>query len=207
VTIIPISVILFTQTWVRSFYDAANAILGLTYAMVTGTFIIVVLKKTIGGLRPHFLSVCEPIIPGDIAGSGFQNIMFTIEQVCTGTDKKKIGYAIESFPSGHAEALFAGFVYLSIYLSSHLGVQSEYRVSYWRMIACVLPMLLVTYLSSFLVLTYHHHHYDVVFGALIGILVALFGYRMMFRSVWNGESNAVPSLHNYRPDDEGKLPR
>jgi hypothetical protein len=46
----------------------------------------VTLKKTIGGLRPHFLSVCEPVIPENYQtiGVGFQNIMFHVSEVCTG---------------------------------------------------------------------------------------------------------------------------
>lgn len=166
-TLIPIGTILTSQIWVRSFCDASSAILGLAYSLVTGTFFSVVLKKMIGGLRPHFLSVCEPIIPSKETGTGYRNIMFTIKQVCTGKDKAKIGNAIESFPSGHAEIAFAGFLYLSIYLFAHLKVQSEYRVGYWRMVACLLPILLATYISSTLILNYHHHSYDVVFGACL----------------------------------------
>lgn len=206
-TILPICVILLAQIWIRSFCDAANAILGLVYTIVTGTFIVVVIKKTIGGLRPHFLSVCKPVIPGDTAGAGFQNIMFTIEQVCTSMDKKKLGYAIESFPSGHSEAVFAGFVYLSLYLFSHLKIQSRYRTEYWRMIACILPLLLATYLASTLALTYHHHSYDIVLGSLIGIFVALFRYRMVFRSIRNEKLNAVPSCHDDHADNDSGLPK
>lgn len=135
--LIPIGVILTTQIWLRSFCDAASAILGLAYSLVTGTFCSVVLKKTIGGLRPHFLSVCEPVIPLQHTGAGYENIMFTIQQVCTGKDKGKIGNAIESFPSGHSEIAFAGFFYLSAYLFAHLKIQSKYRVGYWRMVVCL----------------------------------------------------------------------
>lgn len=193
--LIPITIILIAQIWIKSFCDAASAILGLAYSLVTGTFFSVVLKKTIGGLRPHFLSVCQPVIPTKQIGSGYKNIMFTIRQVCTGKDKGKIGNAIESFPSGHAEIAFAGYFYLSIYLFAHLRIQNRHRVGYWRMVACLLPMLLATYIASTLVLNYHHHSYDVVFGSLLGMFVALFGYRMAFRSIWDKERNAMPSRH------------
>ena len=130
--------------------------------------------------------------------------MFTVEQVCTGSDKHKIGEAIESFPSGHSEIAFAGLFYLAIYLYTHLKIQSRYRGGYWRMMACVLPTLLATYIASTLVLVYHHHGYDVVFGSLVGVLVALFGYRMCFRSICNRESNSIPSCHE---DHDENLPR
>lgn len=205
--IIPVAVILIASFWTRSFCDTAYGILGLSYSLVTGTFIVVVLKKTIGGLRPHFLSVCQPEIPQETIGAGFQNVMFTIEQVCTGTDKAKIGNAIESFPSGHSEISFAGLFYLSIYLFTHLKIQSRYRAGYWRMMACVLPCLLSTYLASTLVLTYNHHGYDVVFGSLIGIVVALMGYRMVFKSLLDKTLNASPACHSEHGKEEATLPR
>ncbi|KAK5074830.1 hypothetical protein LTS08_005600 [Lithohypha guttulata] len=206
--LVPVGVILLAQIWVRSFCDASNALLGLAYSLLTGTFIVVIIKKTIGGLRPHFLSVCQPVLPQDAIGTGFQNIMFTIEQVCTGIDKSKIRNGVESFPSGHSEIAFAGFFYLSIYLFTHLKIQSRYRAGYWRMVACVLPTLLATYLASTLVLNYHHHGYDVVFGSLLGVLVALFGYRMVFKSVWNKRLNAVPACHAEHLDEhEPVLPK
>ena len=194
--LIPAGVILIAQIWFRSFCDATNALLGLGYSLVTGTFLVVVLKKSIGGLRPHFLSVCEPVLPTDLVGVGYQGIMFTIEQVCTGADKGKIGNAIESFPSGHSEISWAGLGYLSIYLFAHLRVQSRYRAGYWRMVAVVLPSLLATYLASTLVLNYHHHGYDVIFGSLLGMIVAALGYRMVFKSIWNKRINAIPSCHD-----------
>ena len=174
----------------------ANGILGLVYALATGTYFQVILKKTIGGLRPHFLSVCQPVLPPlDIAnlGVGYQNLMFTIGQVCTG-DKEKIQSALESFPSGHAEIAWAGMGYLAIYLFCHLKIRnlSRRRPSYWRMCLIVAPLLFATYLSSTLVLGYHHHGYDVIAGGLIGSMMAFLGYRMVFASIWDPRWNTVP---------------
>lgn len=181
--------------------------LGLSYSIITGTFIVVILKKTIGGLRPHFLTVCKPIIADETMGAGFQNIMFTIGQVCTGKDKKRIGAAIESFPSGHSEAAFAGLFYLSTYLFAHLRIQCNQKTSYWRMMACVLPVLLATYISSTLVLGYHHHSYDVVFGAAIGIVMALLSYRIVFASIWNEKLNTMPLCeHGHEHEADSRLP-
>ena len=108
------------------FDDASCAILGLAYSLVTGSFFQVVLKKSIGGFRPYFLSVCEPAVPenGSAArGSGFQSVMYT-SNVCTG-NPDKIQNAMESFPLGHAEIAFAGLFYLSIYLNAQLRVFSS----------------------------------------------------------------------------------
>jgi membrane-associated phospholipid phosphatase len=202
--LIPVGVILFTQIWERSFFNAANAIFGLTMSMATSTAFQVVLKKSIGGLRPHFLAVCKPVIPENYKeiGVGYQNMMFTVDQVCTG-NREKIGNAIESFPSGHANIAFAGLLYLSIYLFAHLRVQNlSRRAGYWKMPFVLAPILTATYLTSTLVLGYHHHGYDVIFGALIGITMALFSYRMVFCSLHDPKWNTVPRRRYEREQKE-----
>jgi diacylglycerol diphosphate phosphatase / phosphatidate phosphatase len=203
---IPIASMLIAQIWLRSFLDFANGCLGLVYALATGTLFQVILKKVIGGLRPHFLAVCEPVLPTNLdAGQGFNNIMFTIEQVCTG-DKDKIDNAIESFPSGHSNIAWAGLGYLAIYLWAHLGIRSMSmrRPSFWRMLVVVAPMFFATYICSTLVLGYHHHGYDVIMGSLIGMTMAIFGYRMVFASVLDPRWNTVPLVRSPEnvPDEE-----
>lgn len=194
--LIPIAVILICQIHprVRSFRDASNGLLGLTYSLVTGTFFQVVLKKSIGGFRPHFLSVCEPDVSG--VGVGFQTIMFT-SAVCRG-NPSKIQNAMESFPSGHSQIAFAGLLYLAIYLNAHLRVFSfsatalTRRPRHWMMLAVVAPVLLATYLASTLVLGHHHHAYDVIFGSLIGSVMAISSYKMVFVSIFDGMTNCKP---------------
>lgn len=199
--LVPLGVFLFAQIWVRDTFDFLHAVLGLVYSLATGTLFQVVLKKTIGGLRPHFLTVCEPVIPNDqSAGHGFQGIMFHVSEICTG-DADKIANAIESFPSGHSNIAWAGLGYLAIYLFTHLRIQSlRRRASYWKMGFVFLPVLLATYLASTLVLGYHHHGYDVIFGSLIGIVMALFSYRMVFCSIRDPRWNTVPRRRFERDD-------
>ena len=82
------------------------------------------LRRLIGGLRPHFYDVCKPQVPlsGPQAGNGFANYMYQ-RTVCTG-DVKAINDALESFPSGHSTAAFAGFMYLALYFNAQLKVRS-----------------------------------------------------------------------------------
>ena len=202
---LPIAVILLCQIRPlhpshRRFEDVSSAILGLAYSLVTGTFFQVVLKKSIGGFRPHFLSVCEPVINGNgtlaVKGSGFQSVMYTSD-ICTG-NPGKIQNAMESFSSGHVEIAFAGLLYLAIYVNAHLRVFSfsatvvSRRPKYLKMLAVIGPILLATYVASTLVLGHHHHGYDVIFGGLIGSGMAIWGYKMAFVSVWDGRTNWVP---------------
>ena len=194
---VPIAIFALAQVWQQSFVDFSSAVLGLAYGMVTGTCFQVILKKTIGGLRPHFYAVCKPVIPptdGSI-GVGFHNSMYTAEQICTG-NADEIRNALESFPSGHAQIAFAGMGYLAIYLFTHLRITSltRRRGSHWRMLFVVAPLLLATYLTSTLVLGYHHFGHDVIFGALIGLFMAFMGYRMVFMGIIDARWNTVPYL-------------
>jgi diacylglycerol diphosphate phosphatase/phosphatidate phosphatase len=205
--LVPLGVILIAQIWERSFFDFANAILGLAMSLAVGTTFQVILKKTIGGLRPHFLAVCQPVIPDNWReiGVGYGNIMFTVDQVCTG-DPDKIYNAIESFPSGHSNIAFAGLGYLAIYLFTHLRVQNlKRRAGYWKMGFVFLPVLMATYLASTLVLGYHHHAYDVIFGSLIGIVMAFFAYRMVFCSIHDPRWNTVPRRRFEREQKESRM--
>ncbi|KIW93582.1 uncharacterized protein Z519_06187 [Cladophialophora bantiana CBS 173.52] len=193
---IPLAVILVSQVFIRSFADFSSATLGLLYSLVTGTCFQVVLKKSIGGLRPHFLSVCRPVVPEGLVGSGYNGIMYRVEDVCTG-NSKDITNALQSFPSGHSEIAFAGLGYLSIYLFAHLhiGDVSEMRKrGFWRMILVLMPILFATYISSTLVLGYHHHAHDCLFGASIGCVTAVLGYRIAFRSLLNARMNWRPRV-------------
>jgi diacylglycerol diphosphate phosphatase/phosphatidate phosphatase len=202
--LVPLGVILIAQIWERSFFDFANSILGLAMSLAVGTTFQVILKKTIGGLRPHFLSVCQPVIPDNWReiGVGYGNIMFTVDQVCTG-DPDEIYNAIESFPSGHSNIAFAGLMYLAIYLFTHLRVQNlRRRAGYWKLGFVFLPVLMATYLASTLVLGYHHHAYDVIFGSLIGIVMAFFSYRMVFCSIHDPKWNTVPRRRFERDQKE-----
>ena len=65
-----------------------------------------------------------------------------------------------------------------------------------------LPVLFATYLASTLVLGYHHHGYDVIFGSLIGVVMALFSYRMMFCSILDPRWNTVPRRRFERQERE-----
>ncbi|KAF1837027.1 hypothetical protein BDW02DRAFT_187689 [Decorospora gaudefroyi] len=144
---IPFIVFLIVQIRARSFWDVNNATIGLLYSLITAAVFQVFIKWLIGGLRPHFLAACKPVIPASLLNSvgtknnngnnangnvanGFRQIMFG-RSICTG-DKRKINDSLESMPSGHTTAAFAGFVFLSLYLNAKLKVWSNYHPSMWK---------------------------------------------------------------------------
>jgi diacylglycerol diphosphate phosphatase / phosphatidate phosphatase len=122
-SLVPILFILLAQIRIRSFWDANNAIIGLIYSLETAAVFQVFLKWLIGGLRPHFLDVCKPNVTAP--GNGFMSIMYD-RSVCTG-DGAVIDDSLESFPSGHTTAAFAGFVFLYLYFNAKLKVWSNYH--------------------------------------------------------------------------------
>jgi diacylglycerol diphosphate phosphatase/phosphatidate phosphatase len=194
--LVPIFIILIMQIRIRSLWDVNNAILGLLYSLITAAVFQVMLKCLIGGLRPHFLAVCDPdVLPfGQQAGTGWTQIMYN-RSICRG-DKHKIDDSLESFPSGHSTAAFAGFVFLFLYLNAKLKVFANYHPSYWKLIAVYTPVLGATLIAGALTIDEFHNWYDVVAGAIIGTAMAVSAYRMVYASVWDFRFNHVPVARN-----------
>ncbi|KZF19730.1 acid phosphatase/Vanadium-dependent haloperoxidase [Xylona heveae TC161] len=190
--LVPIFIILCMQIRIRSFWDTNNAIIGLLYSLITAAVFQVFLKWLIGGLRPHFLDVCKPALPvgQPPSGNGFASIMYD-RSICTG-DTNQIDDSLESFPSGHSTAAFAGFVFLYLYLNAKLKVFSNYHPAMWKMIAIYAPILGATLIAGALTIDEFHNWYDVVAGAVIGTVMAFSAYRMVYASVWDFRFNHIP---------------
>ncbi|KAI0968725.1 phosphatidic acid phosphatase type 2/haloperoxidase [Xylaria arbuscula] len=198
--IVPILAILIMQIRVRSFWDVNNGIIGLLYSLIGAAVFQVFIKFLIGGLRPHFLDVCKPDISlakngAGIEGSpynaaGFNQLYFTRE-ICTG-DPKEINDSLESFPSGHTTAAFAGFVYLYLYLNAKLKVFANYHAPMWKLIVIYIPILGAVLIGGALTIDEFHNWYDVCFGALIGTVMAFTAYRMCYAAIWDWRFNHVP---------------
>ncbi|KAI1263550.1 phosphatidic acid phosphatase type 2/haloperoxidase [Xylariaceae sp. FL1019] len=200
--LVPIVVILFMQIRVRSFWDVNNGIIGLLYSLITAAVFQVFLKFLIGGLRPHFLAVCKPDISlatastGGYNAAGFKEIYYTRE-ICTG-DKDLIDDSLESFPSGHTTAAFAGFIYLYLYLNAKLKVFSNYHPAMWKLIVTYIPVLGAVLIGGALTIDEFHNWYDVFAGAAIGTVMAFSSYRMVYAAIWDFRWNHIP-LNRYQP--------
>ena len=178
-SLIPIFVILCMQIRIRSFWDVNNAIIGLLYSLIGAAVFQVFVKWLIGGLRPHFLDVCDP--DPTIVGTGFRAIMFD-RTVCRG-NQNDINDSLESMPSGHSTAAWAGFLYLYFYLNAKLKVFSNHHPSMWKLIALYAPLLGATLITGSLTIDEFHNWYDCLAGAIIGSVFAISAYRMVYASV------------------------
>jgi len=198
--LVPIAVILFCQIRVRSFWDVNNGVIGLLYSLITAAVFQVFVKWLIGGLRPHFLDVCKPdlskasnsqgVVGSGLNGVGYQQLYYTRE-ICTG-DEKQINDSLESMPSGHSTAAFAGFVFLSLYLNGKLKVFSNYHPALWKLVAVYAPILGACLIAGALTIDEFHHWYDVLAGGIIGTVMAFSAYRMTYASIWDWRINHIP---------------
>lgn len=189
---IPFLFIMIMQARVRSFNDVNTAIMGLLYSLVTAAVFQVFIKWLIGGLRPHFLAVCKPNMSMANAGTGrgFEGLLFD-RSICTGREKD-VNDALESMPSGHSTAAFAGLIYCSLYLNGKLKIFANYRPQYWKFVLFYVPVLAAVLISSSLTIDHYHHWYDILAGALIGTMFALGAYRCQYASVWDYRFNHIP---------------
>ncbi|KAJ3542805.1 hypothetical protein NMY22_g3374 [Coprinellus aureogranulatus] len=104
---VPFVFITLFQIRRRSVDDWLTSTMGLLKSLITAAAFQVFIKWLIGGLRPHFFAVCRPnVSPGSLNGNGFNNLFFD-RDICTG-DPKEINDALESMPSGHSTAGWAG---------------------------------------------------------------------------------------------------
>ena len=111
--------------------------------------------------------------------------------ICTG-DTNEIDDSLESFPSGHTTAAFAGFVFLYLYLNAKLKVFANYHPAFWKLIAIYAPILGAVLIGGALTIDEFHNWYDCLAGAIIGIVMAFSAYRMVYASVWDFRFNHIP---------------
>ena len=184
--------------------------MGLGYALSASTLFQSLVKWFIGGLRPHFLTLCKPKIPSSFNGIGPGKMWYT-DQVCTG-DAAALRDAQMSFPSGHSSAAFAGFGFLALYFNAKFGILGkkprkeegsvkdgeknnsagegkENRIPFWKLVLGMAPVVVAVIMAASKVRDAWHHPHDVMGGAVIGTLFALVAWRMVYKSLWDQRTN------------------
>ncbi|KAH8258504.1 hypothetical protein KR038_006957 [Drosophila bunnanda] len=151
-------------------------------------------KYSIGRLRPHFIAVCQPVMPDgstcdDPANAGKYIQEFTCKGV--GSSDRMLKEMRLSFPSGHSSFTFFAMVYLAVSLSivmvSHdplivlicglqLYLQARMTWKGSKLLRHLLQFLFIMvawYTALSRVSDYKHHWSDVLAGSLIGSTCAL----------------------------------
>jgi membrane-associated phospholipid phosphatase len=188
---VPFVFITLFQIKRKSIDDWLTTTLGLLKSLITAATFQVFIKWLIGGLRPHFYAVCQPQISaeGGLTGDGLRGIMFD-RTICTG-DPKAIDDALESMPSGHSTAAWAGLFYLALYFNAQLKVTAAHNPAYWKMILFFAPILGAFLISASLTIDKYHHWYDVLIGGFIGTATALVAFRQTFASTFDYRFNHI----------------
>lgn len=132
------------------------------------------LKLMVGFPRPHFMDVCDP---RECKSSSTTNIVMSF--TCTNSRNYKssiLSDSFLSFPSGHSStAIYAG---ISLSILVELMILNK-RIFGKTCKLCIQfgLMLLAFYVCSTRITENYHHPSDVAFGALLGLLYALFYYK------------------------------
>eukprot|EP01087_Luapelamoeba_hula_P017078 TRINITY_DN5351_c0_g1_i1.p1 TRINITY_DN5351_c0_g1~~TRINITY_DN5351_c0_g1_i1.p1 ORF type:complete len:348 (+),score=62.01 TRINITY_DN5351_c0_g1_i1:232-1275(+) len=186
-------VALIAQFWVRSLSDFHRVWMGTLFSVVGGSVFQVTIKFLIGGLRPSFLEICKPDLT-KANPEGYSGYYYD-RSVCTG-DEKEINDALQSFPSGHSMAAWAGLLFLSLYLNGKLKFLSDRRAQLWKMVVVLAPVLGASLLSLVRLLDYSHQWWDILSGTVIGVCVSVLVYRSQYCAVLDYRYNHLPLPHD-----------
>jgi phosphatidate phosphatase len=132
-------------------------------------------KRWVGRLRPHFLSVCKPNVGAisctTLAASGsIFNSISTGGAFCTG-NADDIKEARLSFPSGHSSYSAYTMLFLIIYLQARFNWR---RFRYLKALFQVTAFITAYVTAISRLPDYHHRGSDVIGGAILGAIVAIF---------------------------------
>ncbi|XP_014234825.1 putative phosphatidate phosphatase [Trichogramma pretiosum] len=126
-------------------------------------------KYTIGRLRPHFLTICNPKI--NCSWPENQHRYIT-DYVCEadGVSPKVLKELRLSFPSGHSSFAAYTMIFLALYLQLRLTWPGSKLFRHFLQYICI---MMAWYTAMTRVSNYKHHWSDVLAGLGIGTVIAL----------------------------------
>ena len=166
----------------KSWKILLNALYKLILGFSMCMFITDVSKYSLGRLRPHFLTVCNPNLE-DICYqleeedneyyyyTDVLNLIYVKNDTCTG-DKDLIREARLSFVSGHSSSSFYTAVFLIIFMKNYI------KKWFLRILLQLAHFILAFWISITRINDYMHHPEDVIMGSIIGSVCA---YIVMYR--------------------------
>ncbi|CAG0918077.1 unnamed protein product [Notodromas monacha] len=152
----------------------AHFVIWYGFGALVSQAVTYVLKFYVSRLRPHFFAVCKPDYTA--FASLCETDSFILDYNCTNTDYSAsvLREAYQSFPSGHSSFGFHAAAFLCLYLRERWRKNAGGIV--WR------PFIQFVFLTAAMIVgisrvnDFKHFPSDVVSGALLGALVALFVY-------------------------------
>lgn len=141
-----------------------------------------IIKASIGRLRPHFIDACSPDVLRNKTCASFSPYLYITDYRCTNPHKlpnNKIIDTHKSFPSGHASMSLCTCVFLLIYIWRRLPSKAPHT---GRLILFLLVAALSLFVAVTRVMNHKHHSTDVIGGAILGVVFALFTGLMWWKS-------------------------
>ncbi|KJH51556.1 PAP2 family protein [Dictyocaulus viviparus] len=140
-------------------------------------FLMEYLKCTVGRLRPHFLSVCQPDW-SRMNCTGREYIPAS-ETYCMNPDARRIRAARTSFPSGHAAAAFHVLFFLLIYLPRMARITGISYLYQTRNVFLIICTCWTTFTAVTRVTDFWHYSTDVLGGIILAAVCVLpvFGWQ------------------------------
>ncbi|CAF1099494.1 unnamed protein product [Adineta ricciae] len=174
--------------------DYLKTILESTFLFLLGIAICFLItevgKRTIGRLRPYYLTICNPIwtdiqcTKSVTTASGVIQIpQYVIDHHCNTTaSATQLQEAKLSFPSGHSSYSTFAFVFLFVYFEARLVCPKIQFLKPFLQCLCI-AVAFFTCLSR--VTDFKHHPTDVIGGAIIGFCIAVFAAVRVGTYLWS----------------------
>ena len=193
--VISLFTILSTQIISKSF--SITVVKDIILGAICCVLLTDIAKYTVGKLRPHFLTLCNPDYndicfneddfyindDGEELIDEFYQKYVNETNVCSLENSELLREARLSFPSGHASYSFYFATFIINFTNAHT------RHLKWGNKIVPVIQLLILMLASWISLTrisdFYHHPVDVFCGAITGIAVAFYYTRMGITSSTN----------------------
>jgi len=160
--------------------DILTGLLGFTMSIVLNGIVTNGIKLMVGRPRPDFFYRCFPDGVSKFDG---------VTPLCSG-DPDVIIEGRKSFPSGHSSWSFAGLLFLTYFTAGKLRCFSAPAPkSLLNFIIALCPSLLALFIALSRYCDYWHHYQDVVWGSVIGSVIATISYFYYYPSLWDPLSN------------------
>ncbi|KAK9389939.1 phosphatidic acid phosphatase type 2/haloperoxidase [Lipomyces mesembrius] len=148
------------------------SLLSLALSLLLTEFATEMFKNFIGRIRPDFIARCLPA-----PGTPLHELVGI--EVCTNPNFQVISDGFRSTPSGHTSNAFAGLGWLSAWIAGQLKV-FQHGTELFRTMLAILPLFGALIIALSRIEDYRHHITDVLFGGILGALVAWYSYRKFF---------------------------
>lgn len=163
-----------TFTWVRLARVLYNTAGVFVFGSLVNQLLTDITKYSMGSLRPHFLSVCQPNLTLDTGTcGGINKPVYITEYGCIGQEDSTPDMLRDmrlSFVSGHASMSTYSMCFTIIYIHRRMVTRNYRLVKPLIQVTCAL-FALFTSLSR--ISDHKHHSQDVLGGAILGLVISM----------------------------------